>query len=502
MTAQSPSRFISNTVALVIQTLVSTLVTLAQVKLLANYLTQGEFGTFAALRGLSLLLSILAANGLPQLLLRFTPVFEARNEHGRALRLLASSLLGSVVLLLLVGVAAHALRRWVLAFDGHAMFDGELMLWFAATTLGVTLKLVIYGALAGLRRITLQVAIEVGTLVVILGWIVVSRHGLSVPLLFRIFGIVHVASALMGTFATYFIFSRSLTHVHRPEATTVSGLSGYLGWSAALSIVALAFTDVDRYLLAHLLAVESIAIFHIAARVGRLANRLLGVANIAFHPEVTRLHTTGRPTTIIGVAHVFIKFNSLVAAWMAAGIVLFARDIIVTIASPGYLGAAPVLWLLALGLPLTTLTAPLTTVMKARDQVGGALMCDLVWVLTYVTLMVALVPSLGVIGAGWANLGACSTQLALALSISRLRIGGGFVATLAGRLLVAGVVAFGPVLVVMRFGGLPLRLALFVCGSLAFAWLLRRLGFWRADEREALVMMMSRYGLGGAARLI
>ena len=82
MPARGQSRFFSNTIALAFQTGMATVLTLLQVKILATHLPQAEFGLFASLRGLSLFLSLLAANGIPQLLVRFLPAHESGARPG------------------------------------------------------------------------------------------------------------------------------------------------------------------------------------------------------------------------------------------------------------------------------------------------------------------------------------------------------------------------------------------------------------------------------------
>ena len=81
------SRFVSNTTALGVAAVLTTLFTFAQVKVLSNSLSMEAFGVLASLRGLSLLFSMLAANGLPQLLTRFLPSHQALGEKGAMLRL-------------------------------------------------------------------------------------------------------------------------------------------------------------------------------------------------------------------------------------------------------------------------------------------------------------------------------------------------------------------------------------------------------------------------------
>jgi O-antigen/teichoic acid export membrane protein len=282
----------------------------------------------------------------------------------------------------------------------------------------------------------------------------------------------------------------------------------YLVWAVGLSLVALAFTDVDRYLLAQVISLELLALFHIGSRVGRLANRLLGVANIAFQPEVTRLDTEGREETVVRSTRIFLKFNSAIAVFVTAFIVIFAREIIVLVSSDGYTGAVPLLVILAVSFPLTTMTAPITSVMKALDQIREALLCDLAWAVAYVVLIVALAPPLGLVGVGLAHLCACVAQLLLAVRISKLPLASRYVFGLGARLFAAGLVSFVPVLLIdavietssIWFSGL--EVLLFVSGALVFRRMLRALNVFDPNERSTLADLLEARRLGIIGRLI
>ena len=80
------SRFVGNTAVLVVSTVLATALTLAQMKILAAGLALSVFGLFASLRGLSLLIAMLAANGFPQVLTRFLPEYAARGQRATAAR--------------------------------------------------------------------------------------------------------------------------------------------------------------------------------------------------------------------------------------------------------------------------------------------------------------------------------------------------------------------------------------------------------------------------------
>lgn len=541
-TERGESRFVPNTVALVFQTVAATLLTLLQVKLLANFLPQETFGLFASMRGLSLLLATLAAHGLPQLLVRFIPVHESRRERAAALRLVAACSLLSLAGLALAVAVTQAVERPVFRFVPPGTLTTGLLFWFYVTTLGVMLKLVLYGGLNGLRRLASQVMIETLSLLAVLAWLFAERHDLTLASLFRILGVVNLATVAAGYAVLFGGLGKAVRakvgaaaaaptgRVGGGASETRTGLPGgepvadgtrvnwvsyradyasYLWWAAGLSLVAIAFSDADRYLLAQILSLELLAAFHVGARVGRLANRLLGVANLAFQPEVTRLDAEGRRGRVAESTRIFLKFNTIVSVWMAAALVVFAREVIVVVASGAYTTAVPLLVLFALSLPFSTMTAPLTSVMKAVDQVRGALWCDLGWALCYVGFIFALASPLGLYGVGIAQLLACAVQLALALALSRLPGAAGEVAGLAWKLLVAGAAAFLPVWIVGAvLSGSPAavviaaKAAAFVAGSAVFRFMVRFLRVLRDDERGVVFSMLESRRMGFVGGLV
>ena len=513
VSGRGESRFVSNTVALVFQTVAATLLTLLQIKLLSNFLSKETFGLLASLRGFSLLLATLAAHGLPWLLVRFIPVHESRRERGEALRLAAGCVIVSLAGLVVVVAAAHAVGRWAFGFVPAETLTEDLYLWFYVTTLGVMLKLVLYGGLNGLRQLAAQVLLETLSLLAVLVWIVVDRRELTLPLVFRILGVVNLATVGVG-FPLFFAGLKGATRSGSADRTGAgagyrNGYTSYLGWAAGLSFVALAFSDADRYLLAQVLTLELLAAFHIGARVGHLANRLLGVANLAFQPEITRLDAEGRDGRVVQSTRIFFKFNSVFAVLMTALVIVFARDMVVIVSSEAYTAAVPLLVILAFSLPLTTMTAPVTTVMKALDQVRGALMCDVAWVVCYVGLIFVLAPPFGLIGVGCAQLVACAAQLVLALQLSKVAIGTGYVLRLAWRLLLAGGMAFLPALAFEIFVdsgssymAIGAKALLFFFGVFVFRSLVRALHVFDPDERTTLVTMLGTRRLGAIGRLV
>jgi O-antigen/teichoic acid export membrane protein len=507
------ARFFSNTIALVGYTVIGTVLTLAQVKLLAGSLSKETFGLFASLRGFSLLIATISAHGIPALLVRFLPVHEANGNRRSALGLSAASLVLTLAPLCLVLFVAYAFRMRLLAFVPAGDVTGALLVWFGVMTLGATFKLVVYAGLNGLRRLVHQVVLETLSILAVLIWIYLRRANLGIVDLLEMFGVVSLATICVAVPILFFFLGRTRSGTGGSERGRVSYRHDYVTyWYGALglSLVAVAFTDFDRYLLSQIVTLEMLALFHIGSRIMKLANRLLSVPNLAFQPEITRLNEEGRNERVETSTRVLIKFNTALSMFIMLMILSFSREIITMVTNREYLGVLPVLTILCLSLPLSTITAPITTVMKALDQVRGALYCDLGWALVYVSLLFTLGMRFGIIGVGVAHLCACLIQLALSIRISRLEIRSGFVCALAAKLGACGVAAFAPLLALAIAAGRGgAASGWFTVGKcvlappafIVFQRVVRRAGILDAGERSMLRDMFARRGMSVLSRL-
>jgi O-antigen/teichoic acid export membrane protein len=512
---QGQSRFLSNTAALAVHMVFATLFTFLQVKILASYLPPDRFGLFVSLRGFSLLIATLASAGLPLLLVRFIPELEAKRRGQTALTLYGLSLAGSLGLLLVAWLVVGSYQTRFLNFVDPSDLTGDLLWWFWITTIGWSFKLIVYGGLNGLRRLTVHAALDVAALFAQLVWIFVLRFELTLTVLFKIAGIVSLLEGIIGLVVI-------LGFLLVPSRGEAGGRAGpdqarerrfryvsYWGWAVGLSVVAIAFSDVDRYFLSQVITLEMLALFHIGARVTRSSSRLLGVPNFAFQPEVTRLEAEGRMEQARLATRVFMKFSGALAVFTAAGLIAFAGEILIFVAKAEYTRAAPLMVLLALAMPLSALTAPLTTVMKALDRVRLALFCDLVWAVLYVGLLFVLCARFGLIGAGLAQLVAGLAQLSLAARLSRPPVKLRFVAGLSARLFGSAALVFAPLLVIEMVAGWGsfglmtiFKLALLVGAGWGYRKLLLAGKLFSADEKYILMEMLTRRGLGWVAKLV
>ena len=105
--------------------------------------------------------------------------------------------------MVIVAAVTYRYRDLLLGFAMPAGLTGGFFFWFYATTAGVLVKQIVYGALGGLRRLPVQVGLEMATLCAILVWITLDRNDLSLLLLFRIMGYVHLVTAGAGVIAFF-----------------------------------------------------------------------------------------------------------------------------------------------------------------------------------------------------------------------------------------------------------------------------------------------------------
>jgi O-antigen/teichoic acid export membrane protein len=235
----------------------------------------------------------------------------------------------------------------------------------------------------------------------------------------------------------------------------------------------------------------------------------MGVPILAFQPEITRVQAEGRRQRVLVATKVLMKFNTAVSIFITIALIVFSREIIVVVANRNYLGAEPLLVILCLSLPFSSLTAPVTAVMKAFDQVRGAFYCDLAWAVVYIGLLFALGIPFGIIGLGLAQVLACAVQLLLALLISNLNLRYGFIIGLAAKLTAGGIAAFLPFLALEISRDLwrsallfyIIKVVLFIPALFCFNWIIRKIEIFDSGDKTVLSAIFDKRGLGVFSRL-
>jgi O-antigen/teichoic acid export membrane protein len=432
------SKIAENTIFLTASGVASVLFTLVQLSVLSRFLSENDFGLFVTLRGFSLLLGTVILLGLPQVLVRFFPTFEARRDRGRALAIFFFS--SAVVIVLGTGLyfTSGLWERIMPAGLRGLVTSGALLGWLALSSATLALKMLLYGGFTGFREMRLQMIFEVVYLAAFTSYMVVVRDRLTVELLFTAMFVLNLVVFAAGIPA---LVSRSRRSAFgagaAPDGVVVPNLFSYWAGSFCLSIVALAFTDVDRFVMSSVLPMAAISLFHVASRVDVLLKRFLGLPILAAQPEITRVYEEGRWDDIAGRIGLFTKGLVAAALVCTAFFAVIGRDVIVLLSGKTYADSYRILLILLPTVPLAAVSAPLMATMRSLHFMKWAVACDFLWMAGYFGTFFLFVRAMGVEGMAVAQVLASIVQMTAAVLLARR---GGFfggIGARTGRLFVA-----------------------------------------------------------------
>jgi O-antigen/teichoic acid export membrane protein len=414
------SRLVENTVSLVISGIFGVVLTLAQLSILSRFLEGEIFGLFIALRGFNTLLATLILLGLPQVLMRFLPSYQGRRQRRKALSLS----LASIGIVLILGGFLYSgsgmWKEWIPDRLSKLFVSDDIIFWLVLASISLAFKLLLYGGFKGLRVMSAQMKLELFSLVLFTGYIFFARHSLAVIPLFRALFITNSLVCLLG-YPIYFRLSKRLIEereISRDNIILPSFLS-YWANCVLLSLVALAFTDIDRFVMSSMLPLAMISVFHIGSRINVLIKRFLGFPILALQPEVTRIYEEGRWEELKEKILVFTKGIFVASLLMVAVVAVTGRDIIMLISGAGYEKAYIVLLILLPTVPIAAFIAPLLVTMKGLHYIKWALLCDLIWMIVYFGGFPFFVSHLGLSGMAVAQLFASLSQMLGAVLIAR-----------------------------------------------------------------------------------
>jgi O-antigen/teichoic acid export membrane protein len=414
------SKIAENTIFLTVSGAASVVFTLVQLAILSRYLSGDDFGLFVTLRGFSLLLGTVILLGLPQVLVRFLPTFEARNDSRKTVLIFFIS--AAVVAVL--GAALYLgsefwMRLMPAALRGLVAAPG-LIAFLALSSVTLALKLLLYGGFNGLREMRMQMLLELVSLALFTVYMIAVRERLSVELLFAAMFVFNLGAFVAGI-PVFVRQARRLAVCGGAacEGIVVPNLFTYWGGSVCLSIVALAFTDVDRFVMSSVLPMAAISLFHVASRVDVLLKRFLGLPILAAQPEITRVYEEGRWADIAGRIGLFTKGLVAAALFSAALFAVVGRDVIVMLSGTKYADSYRILLILLPTVPIGAVAAPLMATMRSLHFIKWAVLCDFLWMVVYFGTFFLFVSVMGVEGMAVAQVLASLVQMAAAIVLAR-----------------------------------------------------------------------------------
>lgn len=485
------SKIAENTLFLTASGAASVVFTLAQLAVLSRFMDADGFGLFVALRGFSLLLATVILVGLPQVLVRFLPTFEARGAANRSIAVFfaASALVAALgaALLWTSGLWQRAIPSGVRSLAGSP----ALMLWMILSSITLALKMLLYGGFNGLREMRMQMLLELAYLFLLTAYVVHERERLDAAFIFAAMFFLNAAVFAAGVPLFVRLARDCAAAAAPPESVVVPNLLSYWAGSICLGIVALAFTDVDRFVMSSVLPMAAISLFHVASRVDALLKRFLALPVLAAQPEITRVYEEGRWTDIAGRMGLFTKGMVAAALVCTALFAVIGRDIIVLLSGGGYAGAYRVFLVLLPTVPVAAVTAPLLATMRSLHFMRWAVFCDFLWMAVYFGTFFSLASAFGPEGMAAAQVAASVAQMAAAVILARREGFYGGVGARLGRLFLALAPATAAGMLLTASVPLYASIAAAACFPFLARELLWRLRVFDRDETGRILALVT-----------
>lgn len=188
---------------------------------------------------------------------------------------------------------------------------------------------------------------------VLFGWIVVCwRAGISIDL-FSL-ACASLVGAVAGTAASMLVLKR--LNLPKPEGSVpfwkvvfwMKELARYGRWVLGTNLSTMFYKNIDKLTLGHLLGPAAFAVYDAAGKVTQLVEApSFSIASVVFPKSAEKMQTEGTA----GVKHLYERSVGAILAIILpflAGVVLFARPVMLAFAGEAYLESADILRLTAL----------------------------------------------------------------------------------------------------------------------------------------------------------
>ncbi len=487
------SKIAENTIFLTVGGAASVVFTLVQLSILSRSMSENDFGLFVALRGFSLLLGTVMLVGLPQVLVRFLPSYQARCAPRRALAVFFASTAVVIVIGALLYATSGAWEGIIPARMRGLMPSSAVMPWLVLSSITLALKLLLYGGFNGLREMKFQTVFECGFLAVFTAYIISARSRLEVGPLFEVMFIANGVLFLAGIP----VYARHVSRLMRGEVQTAScevvlpSLATYWVGSIALSVVALAFSDVDRFVMSSVLPMAAVSLFHVASRVDVLIKRFLGLPILAAQPEITRVYEEGRWGDIAGRIGLFTKGLLIAALFCVSLFAVIGKAVIVVLSGKAYADSYPIVLILLPTVPLAAVAAPLLATMRSLHFMRWAVLCDFLWMVVYFGTFFLFVSVVGVKGMAVAQLIASAVQTSAAIVLARREKFFGGVGSGLGKPFVVLVLLTAAGMLVTRQWGVYASAVCLMLAPFAAKLIIKRLGVFEPGETSQILGLVT-----------
>jgi O-antigen/teichoic acid export membrane protein len=183
----------------------------------------------------------------------------------------------------------------------------------------------------------------------------------------------------------------------------------------------MAYLDIDRYIIGLVGALDIVALFHVPAKLVGLSRSFLAAPGLALQTEVSRYYEERREDQLPAYLQLFLRVQMAFTLWLAGALFLLARPVILLMSTASYLEALPLLLLLLLVLPVTSLAAPMEAAFRGLQGLKVILIGNMIWALVYFGSLPWMLGQLGMLGLGLAQLCGSVLQAAWVLGAAGRR---------------------------------------------------------------------------------
>ncbi len=360
------------------------LLAFVQVKILTQGLSKHDVGLYFGLSGTVLFVAELLKVGIPQILPRFVPLYEAQGQGHKAQKLISVLVLGYGGLLGIAGLVVLALARLA---PSDSVFWQTLPWAFVAFGVLAFLQTVSVGLVAQRRVRTaalLPFVAHLGFTLLLL----LHRHRLTLGL---VFGDLLLAAGMV-TAVGWILLRPTLPGGWAPDPE----FWHFSKYAAMSTVFAPVYHYFDYLVLAGLTSYPSLALFGVARRIENFLRRLLWLPLEALAPELS--FQSRHPEIAREAAALLIRSYLLIGVMVAIPILLFRRDLIVLISRADYQGASVFLVLLTLHVVLLSMAGPMGVVARSLGNMKALFWGDALRNGIYVGVALVLTQRFGPLG--------------------------------------------------------------------------------------------------------
>ncbi|MDI6807392.1 MAG: oligosaccharide flippase family protein [Candidatus Eisenbacteria bacterium] len=434
-------RVAGNTLALFASHFSTLFFTLIQAKIIAVWLGPIGFGIYASSVAAGAIFGALMELGLPFVLLRFIPLFEARGEREKSRDLVRFSLILSsfMAVVLIIPLIAFGGR---LSSLFHESPLGLKIILLASTYVAFgVLRAIIYGAFNGLSRMTFPFVFEILFQGLVTLWIFVIRNRLDVMALFKVFITIGAIVVIVSLATLWLLFFRRKGERKLTMLGAASEVSSFWKGACLMTFIGLGLENSDRLVVGGFMSFQAVSLLHVASRIMYFFKKLLFLPLLAVSPEITRKWEKGN-REIRADLTLLMKIEFLLGFLVLCFVVLGNRALVLLVTSKEFQGSEPLLLFMAFLVPLACLYSSVTTTLRATGRIGLSVGSDLAWYVIYLFSGVLLIGRLGLWGMMISQAFASICILFLNIRFARVYLEFSFADICPGRLVLSAAPAF------------------------------------------------------------